>query len=134
MYPMFVLLAAVVGGWVIQLYFTYRQSMAFNDEVRKLRASGKVSVGVSGNRYRGGRAFVAIAVDEHGIVRDAITLRGWTTFARSRPLAGLLGLKLNQVKGTRDVPQLTRQQREAARQAAELLKQEGSRATSNTPA
>ena len=122
MHPMFLLLAAVVGGWVIQLYFTYKQSMAFNHDVRRLRTSGKVSVGVSGKRYRGGRAFVAIAVDDFGIVRDAITLRGFTTFARSRPLPELFGLKVNQVKGTRDVPHISRQQREAARQAAELLK------------
>jgi len=128
---MFLLLAAVVAGWIVQLYFTYRQSMAFNDEVRKLRVSGKVSVGAAGRRYRGGRAFVAIAVDDHGIVRDALTLRGWTTFARARPLPGLLGLKVNQVTGTREVPNISRQQREAARQAAELLKQEGNRTPSD---
>ncbi len=135
MHPMFLLLAAVVAGWVVQLYFTYRQSMAFNEEVRGLRAAGKVSVGVAGNRYRGGRAFVAIAVDEHGVVRDALTLRGWTTFARARPLPGLLGLKANQVKGSREVPTISRQQREAARQAVELLhRQESRRTTSDATA
>ena len=96
---------------------------------------GTVSVGVAGNRYRGGRSFVAIAVDDHGIVRDALTLRGWTTFARARPLPGLLGLKANQVKGTREVPDISRQQREAARQAVELLhRQEGRRTTSDATA
>lgn len=118
-----ILLAAVVAGWMVQLYLTYRQSMAFTDDVRRLRASGTVSVGVAGRRYRGGRAFVAIAVDEHGIVRDALSLSGWTTFARSRPLPGLLGAKVNQVRAERDYPPLTRQQRDAARQAATLLKQ-----------
>ena len=40
-----VLLGAVVAGWTVQLYFTYRQSMAFNADVRALRSEGTVSVG-----------------------------------------------------------------------------------------
>jgi len=117
------ILAAVVAGWVVQLYLSYQQSMAFNDRVKQLRASGTVSVGCGGKRYRGGRAFVAIAVDDHGIVRDAISLRGFTTFARARPTPPLFDLKVNAVRGERDIPQLSRQQREAARQAALLLRQ-----------
>ena len=119
------LLAAVVAGWLVQLYLTYQQSMAFNEQVGKLRKSGRVSVGVAGQRYRGGRAFVAIAVDEQGVVRDSLTLSGRTTFARGRPLPGLVGQKINWLKGEREIPSLTKQQREAARQAATLLKQEG---------
>lgn len=117
------ILAAVVAGWAVQLYLTYQQSMAFNDRVKQLRASGTVSVGRGGKRYRGGRAYVAIAVDDHGIVRDAISLRGFTTFARPRPAPPLFDLKVNAVRGERDIPQLSRQQREAARQAALLFKQ-----------
>jgi glucitol operon activator protein len=117
------ILAAVVAGWAVQLYLTYQQSMAFNDRVKQLRTSGTVSVGRGGKRYRGGRAYVAIAVDDHGIVRDAISLRGFTTFARPRPAPPLFDLKVNAVRGERDIPQLSRQQREAARQAALLFKQ-----------
>jgi len=121
----FVLLAAVVAGWLVQMYLTYQQSMAFNDQVRRLRRSGTVSVGVAGRRYRGGRAFVALAVDERAIVRDAVTLSGWTTFARGRALPGLVGAKVNQVQGDRDYPGLTTSQRDAAREAVTLLKQGG---------
>jgi glucitol operon activator protein len=117
-----VLLAAVVAGWMVQLYLSYQQSMAFNRDVTALRKHGTVSVGVAGRRYRGGRAFVAIAVDEHGKVADAISLSGFTTFARSRPIPALRGVKVNQVKGDREITGLTRQQRDAARQAATLLK------------
>lgn len=119
------LIAAVVGGWMIQLYATYRQSVAFMADVRKLRQSGTVSIGIGGKRYRGGRAYVAIAVRD-GIVQDALTLSGWTTFARARPLPGLIDWKVSQVKGDREIPGLSTQQRLAARQAAELLKREGS--------
>jgi glucitol operon activator protein len=117
------ILAAVVAGWVVQLYLSYQQSMAFNRQVLQLRRSGTVSVGLGGKRYRGGRAYVAIAVDDHGIVRDAISLRGFTTFARPRPAPPLFDLKVNAVRGERDIPHLSRQQREAARQAALLFKQ-----------
>jgi DNA-binding transcriptional regulator of glucitol operon len=125
-----ILLAAVVLGWIVQAYLTYQQSMAFNDQVRALRRSGTVSVGVAGNRYRGGRAYVAVAVDEGKVVRDALTLSGWTTFARGRSLPALVGAKVNQVKGDRDFPGLSKQQREAARQAVTLLQQGGGRASS----
>jgi glucitol operon activator protein len=129
----FILLAAVVLGWIVQAYLTYQQSMAFNDQVRALRRSGTVSVGVAGNRYRGGRAYVAVAVDEGKVVRDALTLSGWTTFARGRSLPALVGAKVNQVKGGRDFPGLSKQQREAARQAVTLLQQGGGRASSELP-
>src|SRR5688572_16483281 len=111
------LLAAVVAGWLVQLWLTYCQSMSFNDDVRRLRHSGTVSVGSGGRRYRGGRAFVALAFDERGVVADAIQLQGFTTFARSRRFTEVLGLKAGQLRGDRDVPGLSTKQREAVRQA-----------------
>jgi glucitol operon activator protein len=123
------LLGAVVAGWMVQLVLTYRQSMAFNSDARAMRRAGTVSVGAGGRRYRGGRAFVAIAVDDQGVVRDAISLSGWTTFARPRRLPPLVGLRAGRVKGDRDVPGLSPQQREAAGQAATLLLQKAGPAT-----
>jgi glucitol operon activator protein len=119
---MTVLIAAVVAGWVLQLMLAYRQSMAFNDAVRAMRRQGVVSVGVAGRRYRGGRQYVAFAADEQGRVRTALTLRGFTTFARPRPLPALFDTRVTALRGDRAIPQLSRQQREAARQAAELWK------------
>ena len=116
----FIIIAALVAGWLVQIFFTYRQSMAFNDAVRPLRASGTVSVGVGGNRYKGRRSFVAISVDEAGVVRDAMTLSGLTTFARARPLPGLFDVKVSALRGARDLPHVSPSQRIAARQAAEL--------------
>jgi glucitol operon activator protein len=126
------LLLAVVGGWVVQLWFTYRQSTAFMADVRQLRQHGTVSIGIGGKRYRGGRAYVAMAVQD-GVVTKALTLYGWTTFARAKDLPALAGWKVNQIKGDREIPGLSSQQRLAARQAAELLKKEGSQATTTTP-
>jgi DNA-binding transcriptional regulator of glucitol operon len=126
-----IVLVAVVAGWLVQMYLTYQQSMAFNSAVRRLRRSGTVSVGVAGRRYRGGRAYVALAVDDRGIVADAISLRGWTTFARARTLPALVGRKVNQVAGDREIPGLREQQRDAARQAVDLLRRERSKADTN---
>ena len=96
MYPiMWLLVAAVVAGWIVQLYVTYQQSMAFNTAGRAtLQAHGTVSVGVGGKRYRGGRAFVAIAVDDRGVVaRRAAPERLHHLRPRPRPLPQLLGLQ-----------------------------------------
>jgi DNA-binding transcriptional regulator of glucitol operon len=123
MYPIMWLLVAVVAGWIVQLYVTFQQSMAYNTQVRKLQALGTVSVGSGGRRYRGGKAFVAIAVDEAGVVRGSMCLSGFTTFARGRALAPLQGLRVNVLRGEREIEGLSRPQRSAARQAAELLRQ-----------
>lgn len=120
MNPGFIIIAALVAGWLVQIFLTFRQSMSFNDDCRTLRSSGTVSVGVGGNRYKGRRSFVAIAIDADGIVRDAITLGGLTTFARARPLPGLFDVKVSVLRGDRDLPTVSPSQRLAARQAAEL--------------
>jgi DNA-binding transcriptional regulator of glucitol operon len=120
------LLVAVVAGWMLQLWLSYRQSMAFTADARALRKSNPhcvVSVGAGGRRYRGGRAYVAIAVDQSGRVRDALVLSGFTTFARSAALPRILGLRANVLAGDREIVGLSTAQREAAQQAAQLLKQ-----------
>lgn len=116
------LIAAVVAGWMVQMYLTYQQSMAFNRQVTALRRQGTVSVGVAGTRYRGGRAYVAIAIDDRDVVRDALTLTGWTTLSRGRPLAGLVGRRTGRVLAAEPLDGVSTQQHEAARQAVDLAK------------
>ena len=116
------LIAALVGGWMVQMYLTYQQSMAFNRQVLAMRARGTVSVGAAGKRYRGGRAFVAVAIDDHGVIRDAITLKGWTTFSRGRSLPGVIGLRTSRIAAAEALDGLSTQQHEAARQAVDLAK------------
>jgi glucitol operon activator protein len=118
----FLLIVAVVAGWMVQMYLTFRQSKAFNTEVASMRHRGTVSVGVAGKRYRGGRAFVAVAIDDRGIVRDARTLTGFTTFSRAKPLLGLLDVKARRILADQPLPRLTRQQHEAASQAVGLAR------------
>ncbi len=115
------LLGAVVAGWVVQTLLSWRQARAFTRDTARLRESGQVSVGSGGRRYRGGRAFVAVAVDERGTVRDALVLRGWTTTARAKPLPQVLGRRVEQLSRDGDLADLTGSAREAARQAAQLM-------------
>ncbi len=117
----FWLIAAVVAGWMVQLYVTYQQAAAFNRQVLALRRQGTVSVGAGGRRYRGGRAFVALAIDDNDVVVDAVTLSGLTTFARGRALPALRGQRVSRLGGDNDVSGLSRQQRLAAREAATLF-------------
>jgi glucitol operon activator protein len=123
-----ILIVAVVAGWMVQLYATYRQAMSFNREVVALRRQGTVSVGAGGRRYRGGRAFVAIALDDRGVVRDALTLKGFTTFSRARPLPGLFDVSTRRIIAEEPLPGLSRQQHEAARQAVKLARSPASAA------
>ena len=117
------LIAAVMAGWMVQMWVTYQQAAAFSTQVRKLRSKGMVSVGGAGRRYRGGRAFVALAVDPlTDTVAGAVALQGWTTFARAKDAPALSGLPVDLLRGDEDIPGLSRQQRDAARQAATFVR------------
>ena len=106
------------------MYMTYRQSMAFNHQVRAMRPFGTVSVGVGGRRYRGGRAYVAIAVDDAGIVRRAhLAERLHHLRPRPRGPRARSAVRVNVLAGERHIDGLSKPQRLAARQAATLLKQ-----------
>lgn len=116
-----ILLGAVVAGWALQTLLTYRQSATFRQDTAGLRGLGTVSVGAGGRRYRGGRAFVALAVDEAGRVRGALVLRGWTTFSRARPLSPVVGQRASKLAGPAQISGLDCTEREASREAATLL-------------
>jgi len=115
------ILAAVVAGWVLQMFLSYRQGRSFRSETELMRPYGQITVGVGGSRYRGGRAFVALAVDASGHVRAGRVLRGWTTFARSRPLDAAVGKSLKRLAAQAPISDLDAPVRDACRQAAELL-------------
>ena len=117
------LLGAVAAGWLLQLVLAHRQAEAFRRSAAQLRPLGTVSVGVAGRRYRGGRAYVALAVDRRGRVRGATVLRGLTTFARPRPLPGAVGLRADRLAGPAELPGLDRLAREACRQAVVLMRE-----------
>ena len=121
MNPVIVLIGAIAAGIVVQAILTYRQTVAFSAAVRSLRQYGEVSVGGGGKRYRGGKAFVALAADAEGRVTKAISLSGWTTFARASELPHVRGLKLSRLCRDEPIDQVGRRERSALQNAAETL-------------
>ena len=113
-----IMLIAVM--WFVQLFLTYKQSMRFNDVLKPLRAQGRTAVGLGGKRYRGGRAFVAIAHQGDTVV-DARMMTGFTVFARPQECPELKGLSLTLLAGDGDISGMKDKVRSAARMAAETL-------------
>lgn len=106
--------------WVFQLVLTYKQAMRFNDTLKPLRAQGRTVVGMGGKRYRGGRAFVAIA-EKEGIVVDARVMTGFTVFAAPKPCPELIGLSLTRLSQDGDIPGVSKKVKLAAQMAADTL-------------
>ena len=116
--PLILILIGVM--WFAQLILTYKQAMKFNDSLKALRAQGESAVGMGGKRYRGGRAFVAIARQGDTVV-DARVMTAWTVFAGPKPFPALIGLSLTELAGDGDISQLSRKVRSAAQMAASTL-------------
>ena len=88
------ILVLVAVMWVFQLYFAVKQSQRFSNDLREIRTPGTTTtVGMGGYRYRGGRAFVAMA-QKDGVVSGARILAGLTVFANSKAFDGIIGHKL----------------------------------------
>jgi DNA-binding transcriptional regulator of glucitol operon len=115
------LLLAVVAGWLVQTWLTLRQTRAYLRAVAHLRRSGTVSTGKAGRRYRGGVAFVSLATDGKRVT-GALRLKGFTTFARPSELPALVGLRLGVLAGDRPIAGLTDNERNAAREAVRSLR------------
>jgi glucitol operon activator protein len=116
------LLLVIAAMWASQLALAYLQAKKFQADLRSLRKSGTVAVGMGGKRYRGGRAFVALAADESGVIVDGLVLRGLTVFAKSRPLHAYKGFSLDEViSGTRDVENEPKKVKEAAVMSAQHI-------------
>ena len=61
------ILFLVAVMWVFQLYMAVKQSQRFSNDLREIRLPGTTTtVGMGGYRYRGGRAFVAMAQKRRG--------------------------------------------------------------------
>lgn len=110
----------IAAMWLIQLFLTFKQSMRFNDVLKPLRSQGRTAVGLGGKRYRGGRAFVAIAQQGDTVV-DARMMTGFTVFARPQECPELKGLSLTLLASDAPIAGMKDKVRSAARMAAETL-------------
>lgn len=110
----FVMLGAL---WLLQLGLAWRQAMRFHKQVTALRTGGTlVSIGMGRTRFR--KVYVALAVDENGVVTSALTLSGRTVFAIGKADERLVGLRAAAVAKGRLLPELPALIAGAAVQAA----------------
>ncbi len=108
--------------WLFQLWFAYKQAKIFQDDIRGLRKQGTMAIGVGGRRYRGGRAFVALTCDENRIVKDGRVLKGFTIFAKSKPLTTYTGFSIDEIaSGDRIVQSEKKKVQEAAKSSAQHI-------------
>lgn len=119
----FLLIAAM---WVFQLYLAVKQSQRFSDQIRDIRTPGTTtSVGVGGYRYKGGRAFVAIA-QKDGIVTGARVLSGLSVFANSQPWERPIGMHIRDLAEGQGLEDEKKKVVEGAKMAAKTLLNENS--------
>lgn len=122
---MVIIFGTLVTMWIIQMFFTWQQAQRFMADVRHLRSKGTVAIGMGGRRYRGGRAFVALASKadgaDKGKVVDALTLSGFTVISKPKNLPALVGLDLVALANGGAPESLKPKFREAAAQAAKTL-------------
>jgi DNA-binding transcriptional regulator of glucitol operon len=113
------LLVAVM--WVFQLYLAVKQSQKFSNDLREIRTAGTLTtVGMGGKRYRGGRAFVALAAKD-GVVTGAKVLSGLTVYAKSRPFDLAIGKQLTDLVEGKGVEGEKMKIVEATKHAAKTL-------------
>ena len=118
---LFIILAAM---WLIQLGLAFRQAKIFEKDLKGLRKLGTVATGMGGRRYRGGRAFVALAADDAGIVKTGLVLKGFTTFTNSKPITQYTGFSLDEIiSGNRVASNVPTKVSEAAVMAAQAIKE-----------
>jgi DNA-binding transcriptional regulator of glucitol operon len=91
------LLAMIAVAWVLQIWMSSSQMRRFNKRSHELAKTGDfMSVGLAGTTYRR-KVYTILVVDREGTVTAAEELAGFTVFANTRPLHGVVGLPLDEV-------------------------------------
>ena len=129
---LFLIFFALAALWLVQLWLTWGQAKRFMGDVRRLRQLGTVAIGMGGRRYRGGRAFVALATKGDGTVVDALVLSGLTVRARAKELPDLIGADLQELAAGGAPAHLRQKIRDAAAQAAGTLLADAARPAEST--
>jgi len=116
----------IAGMWAFQLYLAVKQSQRFGEQIKEIRTAGTTtSVGIGGYRYRGGRAFVALAQKE-GVVTGARVLSGLSVFANSKPWDKVIGMHISDIAEGKGLESDKKKLSQGAKKAAETLIAENS--------
>lgn len=129
------LILALALVWILQIVGTYFQMRHYREVlggITREEAEGYVGVGNAKAQFGKG-VILILVVDESGVVKRALRMRGMTIFARFKEAPELVGMKIDELrneelegpydKGTmlaarRAVEQIDRIKQEKARSAA----------------
>lgn len=113
----------IAGMWVFQLYLTVKQSQRFQDSVKAIRTEGTTTaIGLGGFRYKGGRAFVALA-QKDGVVTGVRVLTGLSVLSNPKPFPSLEGRLVKDLLKLENMPGIKKKIALATVNAAETLSQ-----------
>ena len=93
------LLLFLAIGWLLQIAGTYFQMEHYRKVLGGIREEGREGyVGVGNAKARLGKGVILIlVVGEDGIVKEALSMRGMTVFARFKEAPDLLGMDLEEI-------------------------------------
>jgi glucitol operon activator protein len=89
-----VLAGVLIFFFVVQGLGAIWQSKRMLGAVKDLYQHGTVAVGMAGNIYKR-KVYGFLVADDQGTIVKARLLKGWTIFARPRPVEALIGLELS---------------------------------------
>lgn len=94
------LLLFLAVGWLLQIAGTYFQMEHYRKVLGGIREEGKEGyVGVGNAKARFGKGVILILVaGGDGIVREALSMRGMTVFAKFREAPNFLGMELDELR------------------------------------
>lgn len=114
----FLLVAAM---WGFQLYLTVKQSQRFQERIKEIRTPGTTTaIGLGGFRYRGGRAYVALA-QKDGVITGARVMAGISVLSSPKPFPLLEGRLVKDLMKVENMPGIKKKIALAAVNAAETL-------------
>lgn len=96
----FIIIALVVM-WIAQFGMAYWQMKRFYGRLKIVRKGGLTAVGQGGGQYKG-RAYAVLTIDDDNIIVHAEQFKGWTVFAKLRPVPEFIGMSLQQLLDTED--------------------------------
>jgi DNA-binding transcriptional regulator of glucitol operon len=84
-------------AWLLQFALSYLQMRRFYGRIKQLNKSGSVWIGMEGSAWKR-RHYVALVVDKNNIIQRAEELQGWTVLAKLKPVIGLEGRPISDIK------------------------------------
>jgi DNA-binding transcriptional regulator of glucitol operon len=91
-------------AWLLQFGLSFFQMRRFYRRIAVLHKYGSVWIGMEGTAWKR-RQYAVLVVDKENIIRRAEELSGWTILATLKPVAGLDGRPISDLKDdTIDLP------------------------------